>query len=126
MDYRVTRVTAHYKGCIYLKSEYSQYIDEFLSMSLCVTGLQGLQHITRVAFSKIRIVKIQMSFLSSTSLYYRVTRVTAHYKGCSFLKSEYSPYIDEFLSMSLWVTGLQGLQHITRVAFFQNRNIVNI
>ena len=49
---------------------------------------------------------------------YRVTRVTAHYKGCIFLKSEYSQYIGEFLSTSLWVTGLQGLQHITRVAHF--------
>ena len=72
-------------------------------MSLWVTGLQGLHHITRVAH-----------FLMD----YRVTRVTAHYKGCIFLKSEYSQYIDEFLSTSLWVTGLQGLQHITRVAFF--------
>ena len=51
---------------------------------------------------------------------YRVTRVTAHYKGCSFLKSEYSQYIGEFLSTSLWVTGLQGLQHITRVTHFLN------
>ena len=50
MGYRVTRVTAHYKGCIFLQSEYSQYIGEFLSTSLWVTGLQGLQHITRVAF----------------------------------------------------------------------------
>ena len=51
---------------------------------------------------------------------YRVTRVTAHYKGCIFLKSEYSQYmyIGKFLSTSLWVTGLQGLQHITRVAHF--------
>ena len=59
-------------------------------------------------------------FLNHTSLDYRVARVTAHYKGCSFLKSEYSQYIDEFLSTSLWVTGLQGLQHITRVAHFLN------
>ena len=50
MGYRVTRVTAHYKGCIFLKSELRQYKDEFLSTSLCVTGLQGLQHIKRVAF----------------------------------------------------------------------------
>ena len=34
MGFRVTRVTAHYKGCIFLKSEYSQYIGEFLSTSL--------------------------------------------------------------------------------------------
>ena len=53
-----------------------------------------------------------------TSLDYRVTRVTAHYKGCIFLQSEYSQYIGEFLGTSLWVSGLQGLQHITRVAFF--------
>ena len=59
-------------------------------------------------------------FLKHTSLDYRVTRVTAHYKGCIFLKSEYSQYIDEYLSTSLWVTGLQGLQHITRVAHFLN------
>ena len=85
MGYRVTRVTAHYKGCIFLKSEYSQYIDKFLSTSL---------------------------------LGYRVTRVKAHYKDCIFLKLELSKYINEFLSTSLWVTGLQGLQHITRVAHF--------
>ena len=67
-----------------------------------------------------------MFFLKHTSLDYRVTRVAAHYKGCIFLKSRYSQNIDEFLSTSLWVTGLQGLQHITRVAFFYNRNKVNI
>ena len=57
-------------------------------------------------------------FLNHTSLDYWVTRVTAHHKGCSFLKSGYSQYIDDYLSTSLWVTGLQGLQHITRVAHF--------
>ena len=49
MGYRVTRVAAHYKGCIFLKLEYSQYLGEFLSTSLRVTWIQGLQHITRVA-----------------------------------------------------------------------------
>ena len=47
-----------YKGCIFLKSEYSQYIGEFLSTSLWVTGLQGLQHITRVAHLKIKLKAI--------------------------------------------------------------------
>ena len=60
-----------------------------------------------------------MDEFSSIPLGYRVTRVTAHYKGCIFLKSELRQYKDEFLSTSLWVTGLQRLQHITRVAFFK-------
>ena len=71
MGYRVTRVTAHYKGCIFLKSEYSQYIGEFLSTSLWVTGLQGLQHITRVAST------VLFSLHSSTiSTFYYKTEVS--------------------------------------------------
>ena len=53
---------------------------------------------------------------------YRVTRVTAHYKGCTFLKLNNRQYIDEFLSIPLWITGLQGLQHISRVTIFENQN----
>ena len=30
MGYRVTRVTAHYKGCTFLKLNLRQYVDEFL------------------------------------------------------------------------------------------------
>ena len=45
------------------------------------------------------------------------------YKGYSTLQGLHfskirRQYIDEFSSIPFWVTGLQGLQHITRVAFF--------
>ena len=53
-----------------------------------------------------------------SSMPFWVTRVTAHYKGCIFLKSELRQCMDEFSNMPLWVTGLQGLQLITRVASF--------
>ena len=76
------------------------------------------EHYKGCTFFKIKLRQYVNEFLKHTSLDYRVTRVTAHYKGYIFLKSEYSQYIDECLSTSLWVTGLQGLQHFTRVAFF--------
>ena len=89
-------------------------------------GYKGYSTLHGLHFSKIGIKSIYRWISKHVTLDYRVTRVTAHYKGCIFLKSQYSRYMDEFLSTSLWVTGLQELQHITMVALFLNQNIVDI
>ena len=111
------RVTAHYKGCIFLKSEYSQYIDEFLSMSLWVTGLQ---HITRVAHFSIKLKAICRLIFKAYLFGLQGYKGYSTLQGLHFifLNQNKAIYRDEFLSTSLWVTGLQGLQHITMVAFF--------
>ena len=58
---------------------------EFLSMPIWITGLQELQHITRVALFQNEHYKKYIDKISKHAyLDYRVTGVTPHYKGCTF------------------------------------------